>query len=158
MTVPPRNGEGDRRAKPDGGGALPQQVPPNVTRARKLRRELTYPEILLWQRLRGSPEGLRFRRQHPIGVDYVADFYCSSARLVIEVDGETHSSPNAQKGDATRDAYMRSRGLDIVRIPARDVLGNADDVANSILSLAARPLHHRALPDGPPPRAGEEQE
>jgi very-short-patch-repair endonuclease len=119
---------------------------------------MTYPEILLWQRLRGSPGGLRFRRQHPIGVDYVADFYCSSARLVIEVDGETHASPAAQKSDATRDAYMRSRGLDIVRIPAREVLGNADDVANSILSLASQPLHHRAPHDGPPPRAGEEQE
>jgi very-short-patch-repair endonuclease len=119
---------------------------------------MTYPEILLWQRLRGSPGGLRFRRQHPIGVDYVADFYCSSARLVIEVDGETHASPAAQKSDATRDAYMRSRGLDIVRIPAREVLGNADDVASSILSLASQPLHHRAPHDGPPPRAGEEQE
>jgi len=119
---------------------------------------MTYPEILLWQRLRSSPEGLRFRRQHPIGVDYVADFYCPSARLVIEVDGEVHAKPGAQKGDAIRDAYMRSRGLDIVRIPAREVLGNADSVADSILSLAARPLHHRASPDGPPPRSGEEQE
>ncbi|WP_281178777.1 endonuclease domain-containing protein [Sphingomonas pruni] len=137
---------------------MPQRVPPNVTRARQLRRDMTYPEILLWQRLRGSPGGFRFRRQHPIGADYVADFYCSSARLVIEVDGEVHASAGAQKGDTTRDAYMRSRGLDIVRIPAREVLGNADDVANSILSLAARPLHHRASPDGPPPRSGEEQE
>lgn len=158
MNVPPRHGEGDRGAQRRGGGAVPQRVPPNVTRARQLRRDMTYPEILLWQRLRGSPGGFRFRRQHPIGADYVADSYCSSARLVIEVDGEVHASAGAQKGDTTRDAYMRSRGLDIVRIPAREVLGNADDVANSILSLAARPLHHRASPDGPPPRSGEEQE
>ena len=119
---------------------------------------MSYPEVLLWQRLRGSPGGMRFRRQHPIGLEYVADFYCSAARLVIEVDGEIHAQSGALKADERRDAYLRERGLNVVRIPARDVLSDADHAASAILALAARPLHHRASRDGPPPRAGEDQE
>ena len=55
--------------------------------ARRLRRELTLPEKLLWVRLRRSD--LNFRRQHPIG-HYVLDFYCPAAKLAIEVDGAAH--------------------------------------------------------------------
>jgi very-short-patch-repair endonuclease len=158
MTAPPRHGEGDRDAKRRGGGAAAPNVPPNVERARKLRRDMSYPEVLLWQRLRGSPMGIRFRRQHPVGEDYVADFYCSAARLVVEVDGEIHATDAARKKDRTRDTYLRGRGLNVVRVAARDILGNADRAAEAIVSLAAAPLHHRASRDGPPPRAGEDQE
>ncbi|TPG40662.1 DUF559 domain-containing protein [Sphingomonas koreensis] len=133
-------------------------MPPNIQRARKLRREMSYPEVLLWQRLRGSPMGLRFRRQHPIDDDYVADFYCSAARLVVEVDGEIHSTLSARQKDRIRDSFMRDRGLKVVRVAARDVLADADRTAEAIVSLAARPLHRRASHDGPPPRAGEDQE
>ena len=158
MIDPPRHGEGDRDAKRRGGGVSPQKMPPNILRARKLRREMSYPEVLLWQRLRGSPMGVRFRRQHPIGDDYVADFYCSAAKLVIEVDGEIHSAVPARQRDQTRDAFIHDRGLKVVRVAARDVLANADRAAASIVSLAAAPLHHRASRDGPPPRAGKDQE
>lgn len=118
---------------------------------------MSYPEVLLWQRLRGSPGGLRFRRQHPIGPDYRADFYCSAAKLVIEVDGAIHDGEAAAAGDALRDVYMASRGLQVVRIPARDVLAGADEVAAAIVLFASAPLHHRASRDGPPPRSGEER-
>ena len=141
-----------------GGGASPQTMPPDIQRARKLRREMSYPEVLLWQRLRGSPRGIRFRRQHPIGQDYVADFYCSAARLVVEVDGEIHSTAPARQRDQTRDAFIQDHGLKVIRVAARDVLANADRAADAIVSLAATPLHHRASRDGPPPRAGEDQE
>lgn len=119
---------------------------------------MSYPEVLLWQRLRGSPLGIKFRHQHPVGPDYVADFYCAAAKLIIEVDGEVHSAPGAPAKDAYRDAYMRSRGLTVVRIPAREILGDADGTASAILALAERPLHHRAARGGPPPQqAGEDQ-
>lgn len=144
-----------------GGGALPRrQMPPIVHRARKLRREMSYPEVLLWQRLRGKPLGLKWRHQHPVGQDYVADFYCASARLVVEVDGEIHSAPGAPERDESRDSYMRSRGLTVVRIPAREILEGADDAASAILRLAEaeRPLHPRASRGGPPPQqAGEDR-
>jgi very-short-patch-repair endonuclease len=56
-------------------------------RARELRRQMSLPEIVLWQALRKARlGGLRFRRQHPIG-PYIVDFYCPAARLAIEVDG-----------------------------------------------------------------------
>src|SRR5438874_3677081 len=75
------------RAKRAGGGMrAPVRT---LRRTRALRREMTLPEIVLWQALRRSLLGLRFRRQHPIG-PYVLDFYCPSARLAIEIDGLAH--------------------------------------------------------------------
>ncbi len=154
----PGTGRGTARHKARGGGASRREMPPIVYRARKLRREMSYPEVLLWQRLRGSPMGIKFRHQHPVGSDYVADFYCAAARLIIEVDGEVHSAPGAPARDAHRDEYMRSRGLTVVRIPAVEILKDADGAATGILGLAARPLHHCALRRGgpPPQQAGED--
>jgi very-short-patch-repair endonuclease len=154
----PRRGRGTAR-RASGGGAPAPKVPPNVERARKLRREMSYPEVLLWQRLRGSSAGIKFRRQHPIGPDYTVDFYCAAARLAIEVDGEIHSAAGAPERDARRDAYLRAHGLNVVRIPAIDVLRDADATAEAIVALASTPLHPpRFRGDGPPPPSGEDQE
>jgi len=60
---------------------------------------MTLPEVVLWQELRrGKLKGLQFRRQHPIG-PYILDFYCSAARLAIEIDGASHSSDVQAKHD-----------------------------------------------------------
>ena len=67
----------------------PKPASGSVARARKLRKEMTLPEVLLWRLLRGQPQGVKFRRQHPSGALGI-DFYCSDARLVIEVDGIAH--------------------------------------------------------------------
>ena len=72
--------------------------------ARKLRRKMTLPEVILWHWLRQRPEGLKFRRQHPTG-PYVLDFFCSDARLAIEVDGEAHSRGN--RPDRVRGGILR---------------------------------------------------
>ncbi|HEY0419765.1 MAG TPA: endonuclease domain-containing protein, partial [Acetobacteraceae bacterium] len=75
--------------------------------ARRMRREATPAERLLWQALRArQSEALKFRKQVPFG-PYVADFYCAAAKLVIEVDGATHAKG---EGDITRDAWFRQRG------------------------------------------------
>ena len=116
---------------------------------------MSLPEVLLWQRLRGSPEGLRFRKQHPID-PYVADFYCSASRLVIEVDGEAHDRSDRPQRDDTRSAFLNERGYRVLRIAAEDVLKDPDEVAASVVAHAAAPLHRRASRAGPPPRAGEE--
>ena len=64
--------------------------PGTLEAARLLRENMTYPEKLLWEKLKGKQIcGLRFRRQHPIDL-FIADFYCHEARLVVEVDGEIH--------------------------------------------------------------------
>ncbi|HKX90817.1 MAG TPA: DUF559 domain-containing protein [Sphingomicrobium sp.] len=59
--------------------------------ARSRRRSMSKPEAMLWRLLRGTPSGIRFRRQYAVGT-YVADFYCPRAKLVIEIDGLVHES------------------------------------------------------------------
>jgi very-short-patch-repair endonuclease len=116
---------------------------------------MSYPEVLLWQRLRGKAAGAKFRKQHLIG-PYVVDFYCAAPRLVVEVDGEIHAQPDAVAHDGRRDRFLIENGYRALHVNASDILKDADGVAASIGLLASRPLH-RPL-DGPPPRAGEDQE
>jgi very-short-patch-repair endonuclease len=97
--------------------------------ARRLRRELSLPEMLLWRLLRLGRRELRFRKQHAIG-PFVADFYCPAAKVVIEIDGATRDQ--RQDDDGRRDAYMTSLGLRVVRISATDVLADPEAVADGI--------------------------
>ena len=92
-----------------------------VKGARRLRRDMTLPEVILWQALRKQANGLKFRRQHPSGV-YILDFFCSDARLAIEVDGEAHNRGDRPARDEARDAWLRAAGVETLRIPASDVL------------------------------------
>lgn len=106
----------------------------SMTSARRLRRQLSLPEMLLWGLLRLSRRELRTRKQHAIG-PFVADFYCPAAKLVIEIDGATHNE--RQRADAGRDDYMSSLGLSVIRIPAADVLADPEAVADAIYRLCA---------------------
>ncbi len=111
---------------------------PRPTRdfARTLRRRMDLPEVLLWDRLRGGRlEGLRFRRQHPIG-RYCLDFYCDDVKLAIEVDGYSHDVVDRPARDAERDAWLAARRIRTLRIPARDVLKSMEDVLATILAAA----------------------
>lgn len=155
VTSPPRHGEGDRREQRDGGGGSPHTLRPETAIARKLRKTMSLPEILLWQRLKGQQAGVKFRKQHPVG-PYVADFYCSATRTVIEVDGDAHSRADRPERDAERDAFLVENGYRVLHIPAVDVLRDADATASAIAALVATPLHRQPPADGPPPRAGEE--
>ena len=108
-------------------------------RAKSLRKAMSPPEVLLWTRLRMlRGDGPTFRRQHPIG-PYIADFYCSSAKLVIEVDGADHTTDDRLARDARRDAFMRGVGYRVLRISAADVMRDADDVAQGIVEAALAP-------------------
>ncbi|MEO6582604.1 MAG: endonuclease domain-containing protein [Sphingomicrobium sp.] len=98
--------------------------------ARSQRRAMSLPEVLLWQLLRRSPNGIRFRRQHPIG-PYVADFYCPAVHLVIEIDGAAHAMGDRPTRDAVRDAWLRNEGLEVVRIPAAELLSDPVVVADA---------------------------
>nr|WP_295660232.1 DUF559 domain-containing protein [Polymorphobacter sp.] len=121
--------------------------------ARRLRSEMTLPEVLLWDRLRKS-DGPRFRRQHPAG-PYILDFFCAKAKLVVEIDGIVHSMGDAGSRDARRDAWLTAQGLRILRINASEVLADVNRVAASIMAMAA-PLHHRKGDGPPPPKTGED--
>ena len=105
-----------------------------MSAARRLRRQLSLPEMLLWRLLRVSRRDLRFRKQHPIG-PYVADFYCPAAKIVIEVDGSTHDQ--SQPADERRDDYMTSLGLRVVRIAAAEVLANLEAAADALFRLCS---------------------
>ena len=107
------------------------------------------PEVKLWLALRGSD--LRFRRQHAAG-PYVLDFFCSDARLAIEVDGEAHDRGDRPQRDEVRDAWLSEAGITTLRIPAVDVLKDADAAVRWVVAeaVARLPLHHPS--GGPPPR------
>jgi len=103
--------------------------------AKRLRKQMTPPEIALWLALRANEEGLRFRKQHAAG-PYVLDFYCAPARLAIEVDGEAHNHGNRPERDANRDAWLVAQNIQVFRYPAREMLANLDDVVRQITSIA----------------------
>jgi len=144
----PGTGRGTGEA---GGGALPQKASPQAYAARRLRKAMSLPEVLLWQCLRAKASGIKFRRQHPIG-PYVVDFFAAEGALVVEVDGASHDA--RQSYDAARDDFLKSRGLRVLRIAAADVLRDPAEVAASIAVFAASPLHQPSA--GSPPPAGED--
>jgi len=117
-----------------------------------LRKDMSVPERMLWQRLRLQPGGLKFRRQHPIGL-YIADFCCWSKRFVIEVDGCAHDAIERAKFDDRRIAFMKENGFRVLRVAASRVLADADSTAEAIVARVSSLLHRPS--DGPPPRAGE---
>jgi len=108
-----------------------------VLRARALRRSMTLPEGMLWQVLRQRPEGLKFRNQHPIGC-CIVDFYCPATRLVIEIDGESHSMGDQAERDLRRDAWLSGQGLRVIRFAATDVIRDLESVVTAILVACGR--------------------
>jgi very-short-patch-repair endonuclease len=97
---------------------------------------MSLPEVLLWNFLRKKPQGVKFRRQHPVG-SYVIDFYCPSARIGIEIDGIAHEMGDRPVRDQARDSWLAGQGIRIVRIPASDVLKSVVDAAAAIVSLCS---------------------
>jgi len=116
-------------------------------KARVLRRQLTLPEVMLWQQLRQSPAGLRFRRQHPAG-PYVLDFFCATRLLAIEVDGAVHDLDAQWQHDLARDAWLVRQGVLVMRLPARDVLVDCGDVVDRIVATALARVDIRAARRG----------
>jgi very-short-patch-repair endonuclease len=82
---------------------------------------MTAAEAHLWQYLRKDQLGVRFYRQKPI-LDYIVDFYCPKAHLVIEVDGDYHESAEQSAKDAIRDDRLQKLGLTVVRVSNEQVL------------------------------------
>ncbi len=104
-----------------------------VRRARTLRSDMSLPEVLLWRELRKRPAGLKFRRQHPAG-PYILDFFCASAGLAIEVDGEAHNRGEPPAKDASRDAWLALHHICTLRIPASAILTDLSAVIDHIVA------------------------
>jgi len=101
-------------------------------RARLLRKRSTLVERLLWNALLPLKQQIKFRRQHPLH-PYIADFACPSAKLIIEIDGESHDTRLGY--DAERDADLRKRGWTIIRFSNEDVLTNLEGVVETVLQI-----------------------
>jgi very-short-patch-repair endonuclease len=106
-------------------------------RAREQRRRPSLPEGLLWQVLRHRPGGFKFRRQHPFDW-YVVDFYCPAARLVVEVDGQSHSMGDRPHHDARRDAWLQAQRVRVLRFAAADVMNDLESVVTAITVACVR--------------------
>jgi very-short-patch-repair endonuclease len=118
-----------------------------IKTARRLRKALTKPELWLWLRLKArTNNGLVFRNQHPLG-PYILDFYCTKAKLCVEVDGEIHTHDHQRQHDEKRDAWLTEQGIHVHRVIARDLLTSPDETTQGIFDLALErlsgsPAHH----------------
>jgi very-short-patch-repair endonuclease len=100
--------------------------------SKSLRSNLTEAERCLWKRIRLKHLGYVFYRQKPIG-DYIVDFYCPKAKLVIEVDGGQHFSGETRDNDKIRNEYLQSIGLMVLRFPNTEVQRNIEGVVERII-------------------------
>ena len=104
-----------------------------VNNAKALRKNMTKKERHLWYDfLKDYP--VKFYRQKVMG-KYIVDFYCSKADLVIELDGSQHFEENGIQYDSQRDEYLKSYGLDILRIPNNEINTNFDGVCEYLDNL-----------------------
>jgi very-short-patch-repair endonuclease len=93
---------------------------------------MTEAEKLLWEKLRGKQlKGYQFYRQKTIG-NYIVNFYCPKAKLVIELDGGQHYSPDGKAKDRARDGYMKGIGLRVLRFSDKKVFENIQGVLERI--------------------------
>ena len=110
-----------------------------VNIGKTLRKNMTKEERRLWYDfLRGYP--IRFLRQKIIG-NYIVDFYCAKANLIIELDGSQHYEENAVSRDNERTEYLESQGLKVIRIPNNEINNNFCGVCEFIDNEIQQSLH-----------------
>ena len=104
----------------------------NIPLAKNLRKNMTPWERKLWYEfLRDYP--VRFQRQKAIG-NYIVDFYCASAKIVIELDGSQHYEDKGIKKDIIRDEYLKENGITVLRYSNLDINKNFNSVCEDILN------------------------
>ena len=106
--------------------------------ARRLRRNSTLAEILLWQQIKGRKLGVQFHRQVPLD-EFIVDFYCHELLLAIEIDGATHDNPENYASDIERQKRLESFGVQFIRVEDHEVKINMDGVMK-YLSAEVRKL------------------
>ncbi len=108
---------------------------------------MTRAETLLWRYIKANRmDGVNFRRQVPIQ-NYIADFFCFSAKLVIELDGESHDFAQRQAKDAKRDEFLATEGFEVLRFTNAQVTSNLEGVVEAIRQALANQA--RGLPPSP---------
>ena len=110
-----------------------------LERARRLRREMSDEERVLWMLLRDRRfAGFKFRKQVPLG-DYVVDFVCFGSKLILELDGAQHAEPEQAKFDAERTQYLEAAGFRVARIWRGDLFKDREGA----MELIWNALHGR---------------
>jgi very-short-patch-repair endonuclease len=105
--------------------------------ARSMRKEMTEAEFRLWSEIRGQKvEGLKFRRQIPIG-PFIVDFFCPAHGLIVEIDGGQHFEDEAIAADRRRTAWLQAQGYRVLRFTNADVRSHLDGVCRVIVEALA---------------------
>ncbi|MGE7152217.1 endonuclease domain-containing protein [Methylorubrum rhodesianum] len=100
--------------------------------ARMQRKDMPRGEALFWEQVRGGRfRSAKFKRQVPIA-PFIADFYCASARLVVEIDGPVHEAEERRRRDEARDAWLNAQGFLVLRFSTDLVLSNLGAVMDAI--------------------------
>lgn len=99
--------------------------------ARKLRKNMTLPEVMLWEKLRRKQFGYKFHRQTPM-LHYVVDFYCHELKLAIEVDGKNHHYPEVWVNDTKRQQEIEAYGVQFLRFENSEVNKDIDAITQTI--------------------------
>lgn len=106
------------------------------TTARTLRQTMTDSELKLWSRIRRQQiAGLQFYRQRPIG-NYIVDFYCPRAQIVLEVDGSQHEDKQTVQNGQHRDNYLRQQGIKVMRFNNLEIVKELDAVVEKVHQTA----------------------
>jgi very-short-patch-repair endonuclease len=101
-------------------------------RAQEMRQQPSDAERYMWNTLRGRRLGFRFRRQQPIG-PYIVDFYCSEAKLIIEMDGSQHGRPENVAQDEVRTRWLEQQGYRLIRIWNSDFMSSQENAIEYVL-------------------------
>ena len=118
-----------------------------VPLARNLRKNMTKEERRLWYEfLRQYP--VRFARQKVLG-QYIADFYCAEAKLVVELDGSQHYDPSKQENDRKRTEYLSGYDILVLRIPNNEVMRNLSGVCDYIHQIVQKRISSKRSPSRP---------
>ncbi len=113
-----------------------ERIKPVQQAARRLRKEMTPAEQVLWEAIRKDRlDGLHFRKQHPVH-RFVLDFFCAKLNLCVEVDGAIHAEQRQR--DEERTAHLAARGITVLRFTNDEVLNNIESVLTRIRAEARR--------------------
>lgn len=104
-------------------------------RSRKLRKNATEAEMLLWAELRGHQlNGFQFRRQHPIRKKYILDFYCAARKVAVELDGSVHLKARVRQLDLLRSEELGLLGIRVLRFTNEEIMLHRQKVLQDILN------------------------
>src|SRR3972149_7547390 len=109
-----------------------QVLPAILNLARDHRHPLTPAEAKVWARVRNRGLDLKIRRQHPIW-KFIADFYCAETKLVIEIDGDSHTEAGQADYDAARTEWLEERGYKVIRFSNEEVHKHLEGVLSEVL-------------------------